>query len=92
MIKEYCYLMYDGKYYKIGKSIHPQKRLKQFKTANPNIEIVAISKLVAEKDLHSLYKNKNITLEWFDLTNEDVNEIKLLFKDGKAHIKLKQMR
>ena len=91
MKKEYCYLMYDGKYYKIGKSIHPQKRLKQLKTANPNIEIVDTSKLVDEKDLHNLYKHKNITLEWFDLTNEDVNEIKSLFKDSEAHIKINKI-
>lgn len=36
---EQTYLMRNGKYrlFKIGKSIDPHKRLKQLRTANPNI-------------------------------------------------------
>lgn len=82
MKTEYCYLMHDGTYYKIGKSVNPKKRLSQLKTGNVNIQLINYSNKVAESYLHNIYKEYNIDLEWYDLNNEQVSEINYMFNTG----------
>jgi len=67
----YTYLMYDGSLYKIGKSLNPEKRLKELKTANPRCELLYYSKHIPEKYLHDLFIHKNFAREWFQLDDEE---------------------
>lgn len=78
----YTYLMFDGLYYKIGKSKNPEKRLKQIQTSNPLALLLEYSDKVDEKNLHKLYSNYRIKNEWFNLNDKQVEEIKYFFKKG----------
>lgn len=80
--KIYTYLMFDGLYYKIGKSKNPEKRLKQIQTSNPLSLLLEYSDKVDEKNLHKLYSNYRIKNEWFNLNDKQVEEIKYFFKKG----------
>lgn len=95
MKNEYCYLMTDGTYYKIGKSINPNQRLKQLQTANPNIELIDYTDKIKEKDLHKLYINSKVSLEWYNLNQKQINDILYMFKNGKTYnfeTRLKQVK
>jgi hypothetical protein len=95
MKTEYCYLMTDGVYYKIGKSINPNQRLKQLKTANPNINLIDYTDKIKEKDLHKLYINSKVDLEWYNLKQNQVNDILYMFENGKTYnfeSRLKQVK
>jgi hypothetical protein len=65
MNKMKTYLMFDGNLYKIGKSNNPEKRLKQLKTANPNIQLLAITEKITEDFLHNQFNEYRVTGEWF---------------------------
>lgn len=70
----------DGSFqYKIGVSKHPNKRLKENKTSNPNkLELLKTfhSKYpyLVETSLKNYYKISNIEGEWFDLSESQVSE------------------
>jgi len=51
---EYTYLMFDGTYYKIGKTVDVKKRYKSLRTGNPNIRLIAYTDQYDEKELHGL--------------------------------------
>lgn len=72
------YLAHDGKFYKIGKAVDPQKRISSLKNSNPSIKLIHIIDENIEHKLHVLYKNKKQTGEWFKLNKEDVQYIKSL--------------
>ena len=76
------YLAKDDKYYKIGKSNNPIRRIDGMKTSNPSIRLIGLINKDIEKELHFKYKHKKVIREWYDLSNEDVSEI---FKDLKIH-------
>lgn len=85
-LKEGCntYLVFDGKYYKIGKSKEPESRLKSLRTANPAVELICYSQKITEIELHTLYYNSNVGNEWFDLKEKDkVEECIDLIMNGK---------
>lgn len=82
----FTYLIFDGKYYKIGKSKNPNLRIKSLKTANPKIKLIAFGEGVEEKDLHRRYKSKRIGLEWFKLHRKDVQNIIRLLNNQCAGI------
>ena len=67
----------DVDVYKIGYSKNPKQRLKELKTGNPNIEIVATFKTKhnrkIETALHNQHKYKNVNGEWFYLMSHDVD-------------------
>lgn len=73
-----CYLMYDGRQYKIGKSIDPEKRLRTMRTGNPSIKLLFYSPNIPEKFLHQMFNPLNTQLEWFRLTQSDVRTIEIL--------------
>lgn len=70
---------YTG-YIKIGKSINVDKRIKNFRTINPTIELVGVIDSDVELELHREYEHKRQTGEWFNLNNVDVENIKLNIK------------
>jgi hypothetical protein len=82
-LKDYIYLIecdngYEKKY-KIGFSKHPEQRLLELKTGNP--EIIEIKKLFITKHnrrvemaLHNRYALIRTNGEWFYLEQKDVNE------------------
>lgn len=81
-VKEsFCYLMFDGAHYKIGKSVDPEKRLKEIKTGNPKCELIAYGTGKTEKQLHSIFKKYNIGGEWFKLKESQVALICRLLKN-----------
>lgn len=76
----YTYLMYDGRAYKIGKSSNINLRLKHIKGNNPWIELICFGNRNIEKQLHLMFTSKLITgtVEWFNLTTNEVEIIKSL--------------
>jgi mRNA-degrading endonuclease YafQ of YafQ-DinJ toxin-antitoxin module len=81
----YVYLMVDttNNFHKIGISNNPQYREKTLQSEKPTIELVChkvfptrkISESI-EKALHESFKNKRLRGEWFDLSEDDVSNIK----------------
>jgi len=74
--KSYCYLAKGKNGYKIGKSVDPERRMKQLKTADPTIRLIAYGDGMSERALHRLYKKRNINGEWYSLIESEVNDIK----------------
>ena len=82
------YLMWDGeKLYKIGKSKNPKSRLEGLKTANPKISLIAFGEGNNETFLHNKYSDKRYAREWFLLTEDDVKDIKIFFKQRQDFFK-----
>lgn len=77
---KHVYLMYNERnnYIKIGQSKNPKLREKTLQGEEPNLQLLAIweAPVKVEKELHRLYKDKNIRGEWFDLSFDDLQEIK----------------
>jgi len=69
------YLLFDGRYYKIGKAIDPIRRLKDIKSHNPSVALIHSIDRDIERDLHLRYKDKRVHNEWFDLSSVEVAEI-----------------
>lgn len=77
----YIYLLRNNRnnLYKIGRSIKPEFREKTIQSEEPEVEMLFISPITApekEKELHSIFKNKRVRGEWFDLDNKDIKLIK----------------
>ena len=84
------YLIQSLNYYKIGMTSNLPRRLSSFKTANPNIQLIAKSKWMnrtaaiwLESSLHTKYAHKRIAGEWFELGSKDVDDLTRLFKGNK---------
>jgi len=80
----YIYLIESGGYHKIGVSKNPLKRISQLMTIPPfNAEIIDqvysddIYKL--EERMHNYFCEQRTNGEWFDLSDNDVLEIKKWF-------------
>lgn len=78
----YVYLIKSSIYFKIGFSKNPDSRLNTIKTHNP-FEVILFAKLKTdnylelEKELHSLFANKNSRREWFELNEDDLLILKI---------------
>lgn len=81
----YVYLMCDtaNGFYKIGISNHPKYREHTLQSEKPTIELVCAKqypeRLIAEAieaALHKAYDSKHLRGEWFQLTHEDVENLK----------------
>jgi len=70
------YLMCDQNYIKIGYAIDPNKRLKSFKTGNPNIQLLKIKPggHIDETRLHKICKQYHYNREWFINCPEVIEE------------------
>ena len=82
----YVYFMLDTKngYYKIGISNEPEWREKTLQSEKPSIKLIASKKFVnrriaanIEKALHDSYSHRRKRGEWFQLDQEDIEEIKI---------------
>ena len=80
----HVYLMHDTSngYYKIGVSNKPDYREKTLQSEKPTIELITSKKFPVrkiaesiEKSLHSVYDNKRLRGEWFELDEDDVKNI-----------------
>lgn len=71
--RPYVYLMTDGRYYKIGSSMNPFRRLKQLKTASPKIKLLGYYKKKTEEQLHKKFKKWKVAGEWFNLPKYEVD-------------------
>ena len=85
----YVYLMVDkaNGYHKIGISNHPEYREGTLQSEKPTIELVCAkqypSRIIAsaiESALHSAFGGKRLRGEWFDLSENEVNDIKLTLR------------
>jgi hypothetical protein len=77
------YLMNDTmhKCIKIGRSTDCIKRCRNLRHNNPSIELMFVIDIDIEKQLHKEYASKRMHGEWFDLTEKDINNIKIRFKN-----------
>lgn len=80
----FVYLMYNttNDFYKIGISNNPSYRERTLQSEKPTIELIIakeypIRKIAEsiEQSLHKVYDNKRLRGEWFELEEEDVNNI-----------------
>jgi len=80
----HVYLMHDTSngYYKIGISNKPYYREKTLQSEKPTIELITSKKFPVrkiaesiEKSLHSVYNDKRLRGEWFELDEDDVKNI-----------------
>ena len=85
----HVYLMIDttNDFYKIGISNKPQYREKTLQSQKPTVELICSKeypkRLMAEtieSSLHKLYDSKRIRGEWFELSNQDVSDIKSMLE------------
>lgn len=82
-MKGYVYLLTDGELYKIGVTRGSiNKRIAKLQTGNPYIIQMlecyeTDNPFKLEKILHFRYSCKRVNNEWFELSNEDVNNFKL---------------
>lgn len=78
--EEHVYLMYNARnnLIKIGQSIHPNFREKTLQSEEPEIVLLAIwqAPKTVEKELHKTYNEKRMRGEWFELTFNDLKDIK----------------
>jgi regulator of replication initiation timing len=86
-IKDACYLYlmkdFNTGYYKIGISNSPEYREKTLQSEKPTIEMICNKKYVSrrmaasfEQALHKTFSEKRVRGEWFELNQNDVEEIK----------------
>ncbi len=71
------YIAYDASSnnYKIGRSIHPKKRLKTIKSSNPSISKMWVHDDDIELGLHHEFSHKKVESEWFGLDESDLDSI-----------------
>lgn len=79
---DYTYLMFDGLYYKIGKSINPQKRLKGMQTGNPNCKLLCYGLGFSEDKMHHIFRKFHIKGEWFKLRFKEAELAKRMILDN----------
>ena len=86
---EYTYLIYDGRYYKIGKSRNPRQRLQSLLTANPRCKLLGYGTGRTEQQLHEIFADCRVNREWFDLAPKQVKLISRLLSGTETGIDLK---
>lgn len=79
-VSDGIYIMKCNEFYKIGMSSDIKKRLNSIQSSNPYPVSLEFNKktsnsLSIEKQLHEIYKHKNIRGEWFKLVDNDIKDI-----------------
>jgi len=70
------YLMIDGRgMVKIGRSNMPLKRERTLQSQEPETKLIHIFPDDIEKELHEKYKDKRVRGEWFELSDNEVQQI-----------------
>lgn len=76
----YIYVVKMGIHYKIGISVNPKKRLKEFTILPYELETVLCEKVfdyqTIEKELHEHFDRKCVRGEWFELDEQDLAYIR----------------
>lgn len=86
----------DGSFqYKIGVSKHPTKRLLEIQTANPNnLELLktfhSTIPYLVETSLQNFFRLNNIEGEWFELSDNDVDNFETTCKRIEDNLKIIQ--
>lgn len=75
-LKQKTYLATDGNLYKIGRAADPSARIKSLLIANPKLALIHTIGRDIEGYLHKKYRSKMVSREWFDLSKQDVEQIK----------------
>lgn len=77
------YVMIDKNtgYYKIGRSVNPKQRERTLQSEKPTIELLFNhdARVKDEKELHSIFQEKRVRGEWFDLNGSDLRTIREYF-------------
>ena len=75
--KTKTYLMLDANtgYTKIGRSKDPKARERTLQSEKPSITLFAICDDLVESEIHKYYEKKRVRGEWFDLSDEDIENI-----------------
>lgn len=83
--KSKTYLMIDvaNGFVKIGKSKNPKFRERTLQSEKPTIELYAVKDKDIEKQLHSLYADRNVRGEWYNLSQKEIREIVRNYKFAK---------
>jgi hypothetical protein len=70
-------------YTKIGITKCVQSRIKALKTANPSVSLFYShpAEQKAEKELHKIFKEQNVSGEWFNLTNTQIDAAKWILSN-----------
>ena len=73
---DYLYILKNNGLYKIGYSSNWDKRYKAYKTHLGVVDLVYLARTKdsfdLEEKLHLMFKEKRVTGEWFELSNEDL--------------------
>lgn len=88
----YTYLLFDGKRFKIGKTINLKKRFQSLKTSNPDLTLLGYTDLKSENYFHTKYKNFRYKLEWFDFPMKMVPSILEEFENKDKDIEIRFYR
>lgn len=82
----WVYLATDGASYKVGRSIHPDKRVKSLKSGNPNpvylfLKIKVKDSVSVEKSIHRHLESQRACGEWFNLTKQQLKTLVNMMAD-----------
>lgn len=72
----YTYILKSDKWYKVGRAINMDSRLKTYETHNPNFEVIYVVDGDYESCLHDYYSDKRDKGEWFLVDSDDIQFIK----------------
>ena len=67
--------------YKIGRTTNFNQRFRNLSTGNINLKQILLIEGDEEKFLHKLYQKKHIKLEWYNLNQNDINDLNELIFD-----------
>ena len=77
--EHFVYVMESAKKIKIGYSSNIVKRIKNYKSHTPDLNILCIIKhknaFELESKYHAMYDKKRINGEWFDLNQNEINKL-----------------
>ena len=59
------YLLFDGRYYKVGKTSNLEKRIKSIKSANPDTILISYKNEDIEQYIHNKFIDYHYCGEWF---------------------------
>lgn len=82
------YFIRSGQYVKIGRANDPHARLAALQTAHPTpLKLLTIIEGGAkqERALHDQFRDKRVSREWYDLTDDEVMEIAAGFADDETN-------
>jgi len=88
--KGYVYFVEFGNIYKIGNTTDLDKRMSELLISNPFVQLYMTIELfgfeLVEKMLHKAFLSKRIAGEWFNLTENDFEQIPKIIKERKFKI------